>query len=213
MRTRVKICGITRVEDALAATQAGADAVGLVFYAKSRRFVTAERAREICLALPPFVSRVGLFLDADDRLIRETLDSVPLDLLQFHGDECPADCPGYGLPYIKAVGMQGKTDVARYAASYPDAAGFLLDSHATGEAGGTGLAFDWGRMPADLDVPLILAGGLAPENVAEAVRTTGVYGVDVSSGVESAPGIKDHEKIRTFIKEVERVDCERLNGE
>ncbi len=208
MRTRVKICGITRVEDALKAAELGADAIGLVFYPKSPRAVDAETAHRIVQALPPFVTTVGLFLDAEPRDIRAVLATVPLDLLQFHGDECPADCGAYGRPYIKAVAMSGDTDVAAYMRSYPDAAGFLLDSHAPGAAGGTGNRFDWSQIPRDLGRPVILAGGLNPDNVGEAVRRTRIGGVDVSSGVESSPGIKDADKMRAFIEEVRRVDSE-----
>ncbi|RMG60155.1 MAG: phosphoribosylanthranilate isomerase [Gammaproteobacteria bacterium] len=205
MRTRIKICGITRPEDALAAAEAGADAIGLVFWPKSPRHVTLPQAVEICTALPPFVSTVGLFLDAEEARVEETLRQVPLDLLQFHGDECPADCSRYGWPYIKAIGMQGGTDAVRYAETYPDAAGFLLDSHAVGEAGGTGKTFDWSAIP-ELERPLILAGGLNPDNVAEAVRTVRPWAVDVSSGVESEPGIKDAALIERFISEVRKAD-------
>lgn len=208
MRTRIKICGITRVEDAVAAVQAGADAIGLVFYAKSPRAVSAAQAQAILAALAPFVSSVGLFLDARTESVEHILQSVPLDLLQFHGDECPADCSVFNRPYIKAVPMAGATQVAAYIATYPEARGFLLDSHAPGAAGGTGERFDWARVPKDLARPLILAGGLSPENVADALRQTRVYGVDVSSGVEARPGIKDPAKMADFINEVRRVDNE-----
>ncbi len=208
MRTRIKICGITRVEDALRAAELGADAIGLVFYPKSKRALTPAAAAEIVAALPPFVCSVGLFLDAREEAIRETLSAVPLDLLQFHGDECPADCAAYGRPYFKAIPMAGGTDVKAYAAAYPDARGFLLDSHAQGGAGGTGATFDWDGIPRGLGKPLILAGGLSAENVAEAIRRTRVYAVDVSSAVESRPGIKDAGKMAQFIEEVRRVDSE-----
>ena len=205
MRTRVKICGITRPEDARVAAEFGVDAIGLVFYPKSPRYVDAEQAKIIIAALPPFVTTVGLFMDADD--IASVVKSVSLDLLQFHGDECPADCGQYGLPYIKAVAMQDGIDYALYTASYPDAAGFLLDSHSTGQAGGTGKTFDWSQIPKKQDKPLILAGGLTPENVAEAISEVQPYGVDLSSGVESSPGVKDAAKIQNLMKEVRRVDC------
>jgi len=208
MRTRVKICGISRVEDGLAAARAGADAIGLVFYARSPRAVTAEQARAIAQALPPFVARVGLFLDAPAATVRAVLEQVPLDLLQFHGDECPADCGGYGRPYIKAIAMGDATDVASYMASYPDAQGFLLDSHAAGQAGGTGRRFEWSRVPTGLERPVVLAGGLDPTNVGQAVRSARPYALDVSSGVEREPGIKDAERIAAFIEEVRRVDNE-----
>ncbi len=206
MRTRVKICGITRVEDALAAAEAGADAIGLVFYARSPRAVGIEQARAIVAALPPFVSVVGLFVDARPEAVRAVLDALPLDLLQFHGDECGADCGMYGRPYIKAISMRPGLDVAGYAGAYPDATGFLLDTHQEGVPGGTGRHFDWAQVPHDLQRPLILAGGLAPDNVAEAIRRVRPYGVDVSSGVELSKGIKDAEKISAFLSEVQRVD-------
>lgn len=206
MRTRVKICGITRVEDALAAAEAGADAIGLVFYARSPRAVGIEQARAIVAALPPFVSVVGLFVDARPEAVRAVLDALPIDLLQFHGDECGADCGGFGRPYLKAIKMRADVDVAAYARAYPDAAGFLLDAHQEGVAGGTGQRFDWTQVPRDFDRPLILAGGLEPGNVAEAIRRVRPYGVDVSSGVERSKGIKDAAKISAFLKEVQRVD-------
>lgn len=205
MRTRVKICGITRPEDALAATELGADAIGLVFYPKSPRNLDVGRAAEIASALPPFVTTVALFLDARRELIEQVLEYVPIDLLQFHGDECPLDCTIYGRPYIKAIGMQGMVDVQAYADTYPDAQGFLLDSHAVGEAGGTGSRFDWSRIPA-LNKPVILAGGLRPENAAEAVRQARPWALDISSGVESAPGVKDRDLISAFISEVRKAD-------
>ena len=206
-RTRVKVCGITRPVDAVAAAELGVDAIGLVFYPKSPRFVTAEQAAEIVSALPPFVSTVALFMDAQDAAIREVLAQVPVDVLQFHGDECPADCNTYGRPYFKAIGMKGNTDIQSYAATYPHAQGYLLDSHAPGEAGGTGQSFAWNEMP-ELPRAMILAGGLRPENVAEAVRIVRPYAVDVSSGVESSPGIKDSGLMQAFISEVRKADEE-----
>jgi phosphoribosylanthranilate isomerase len=209
MRTRVKICGITRAEDARMAAELGADAIGLIFYARSSRAVTPEQARGILRGLPPFVSVVGLFVDPGPGQVEEALAAVRLDALQFHGDECPAECGIFGVPYLKAVPMATTTNVAAYAASYPDAAGFVLDSHGGGRTGGTGESFDWDAYPRDLDRPLILAGGLSPENVARAVEQTRPYAVDVSSGVESAPGIKDATRLASFIEEVRRVDCSR----
>lgn len=207
MRTRVKICGITRPEDALVAAECGVDAIGLVFYPKSPRYVDAEQAKAIIAALPPFVTAVGLFMDAQADDITSVVKSVPLDCLQFHGDECLADCSQYSLPYIKAVAMQDGIDYALYSASYPDAAGFLLDSHSSGQAGGTGKAFDWSQIPKKQDRPLILAGGLRPENVAEAISQVQPYGIDLSSGVESTPSVKDAAKIQNLMKEVRRIDC------
>jgi len=206
-RTRVKICGITRMEDALAAAQAGADALGFVFYAKSPRAVTPEAAREMALALPPFVSRVGLFVDAAPETVAAVLEVVALDLLQFHGDECPADCASFGRPYLKAVPMAEGLDPLAYMDTYPHAAGFLLDSHGNGKTGGTGQTFDWERIPRDLRHCLVLAGGLNPDNVAEAVRQVRPWAVDVSSGVEARPGIKDPARMQAFVNEVKRVDC------
>ncbi len=206
-RTRVKICGITRMEDALAACEAGADALGFVFYARSPRAVTPEAAREMALALPPFVSRVGLFVDAAPETVAAVLDVVPLDLLQFHGDECPADCASFGRPYLKAVPMAAGLNPVAYMDTYPHAAGFLLDSHGNGKTGGTGQTFDWERIPRDLHHCLVLAGGLNPDNVAEAVRRVRPWAVDVSSGVEARPGIKDPARMQAFVNEVKRVDC------
>jgi len=208
MRTRVKICGITRPQDAIAAAQAGADAIGLVFYPASPRVVEIEQAREIIAALPPFVTTVGLFVDAGEAAIRRVLEALPLDLLQFHGDESPVECRRYGHPYIKALRMREQVDVLGTAREYHDAAGLLLDTYQAGVPGGTGDRFDWRRVPAHLTTPVILAGGLSPENVAEAMITARPYAVDVSGGVEVQPGIKDAYKIRSFIAEVERVGRE-----
>ncbi len=205
MRTRVKICGITRPQDAIAAAQTGADAIGLVFYPASPRAVEIEQAREIVTALPPFVTVVGLFVDADEATIRQVLAALPLDVLQFHGDESPEACRRYARPYIKALRMREEADVLDAAREYHDAAGLLLDTYQAGVPGGTGDSFDWRRVPAHLATPVVLAGGLTPENVAEAVITARPYGVDVSGGVESQKGIKDAWKIRSFIAEVERV--------
>ncbi len=212
MRTRIKICGITRAEDACVAAELGADAIGLVFHAASSRAVSIAQAREIVAATPPFVARVGVFLNADVAFIWETLASVPLDLMQFHGEEPPEACGSYGRPYIKAVAMGADMDVAEYIARYPQAAGFLLDSHLPGQAGGSGATIDWARVPARLGRPLILAGGLRVDNVARAVQTTRPYGVDVSSGVETGRGIKDATKIAAFINEVRRVDFSQDQG-
>lgn len=208
MRTRIKICGITRLDDALKAAELGADALGFVFYPKSSRYIEPAAAREIAKALPPFVSTVGLFLDASPETIRDTLVTVHLDVLQFHGDECPADCGTYGRPYLKAIPMAGAVDVQAYMKSYPDASGFLLDSHAQGAAGGTGETFDWRVIPQRLPRPVILAGGLHAGNVMQALHQNRVWGVDVSSGVEVSPGIKDTVKMAAFIDEVKSVDSE-----
>lgn len=206
MRTRVKICGITRPEDGVAAARLGADAIGLVFYPQSPRAVSIEQAQAIVCALPPFVTVVGLFVDARPEQVRAVLEAVPIDLLQFHGDECGADCVGFGRPYIKAIAMRSGLDVNGYASAYPEAVGFLLDAHQDGVPGGTGQRFDWARVPSDFKRPVILAGGLNPNNVAEAIRGVRPYAVDVSSGVEVSKGIKDAAKIAAFLQEVQRVD-------
>ena len=205
MRTRVKICGITRPEDAIEAARLGADAIGLVFYPASPRAVTAQQARAIAEALPPFITVVGLFVDAQPVEIAAILDAVRLDTLQFHGNESAAECARYGRPYIKALRMRPGVDVAACAHDHPGSAALLLDAHVEGVPGGTGLAFDWSLIPAGLNKPLILAGGLTPENVADAVRKVWPYAVDVSGGVESAKGIKDHRKMAKFINEVNHV--------
>lgn len=205
MRTRVKICGITRPEDALVAADLGVDAIGLVFYPKSPRYVEASLAAEILSAIPPFMTTVALFLDARQDFIQQVLNTVPVDLLQFHGDECPADCGNFGRPYIKAIGMKGGVNAQAYADAYPDAQGYLLDSHAVGEAGGTGERFDWASVP-KLNKPLILAGGLRPDNAAEAVRLARPYALDISSGVELSPGVKDKDMMKEFISEVKKAD-------
>ncbi len=197
---RVKICGITRVEDALAAAKAGADAIGLVFYAKSPRAVDIEQARAILAALPPFVTTVGLFVDAERSELERILASVPLDLLQFHGDESVQQCEAFGRPYIKALRVKAGDDIAAQVARYPSAQGILLDAYVEGVPGGTGEAFDWSLIPQTLSKPLILAGGLRPDNVAEAVSRVRPYAVDVSGGVEASKGVKDVEKVGAFIR-------------
>ena len=199
---RSKICGITRVEDALAAVEAGADAIGLVFYAKSPRAVTVQQARSIINALPPFVTTVGLFVDASRCELGEMLDAVPLDLLQFHGDESPENCEGYHRPYIKALRVKPGDDIAAQVALYKNASGVLLDTYVPGIPGGTGEAFDWALVPEGLSKPIILAGGLTAENVAQAIARVRPYAVDVSGGVEAAKGIKDAQKIRAFMQAV-----------
>jgi len=214
-RVRVKICGITSVKDAMYACDAGVDAIGLVFYPKSPRHVGIDQATEICNALPPFVSAVGLFLDASTDFVNSVVASAPLDLLQFHGSETPGFCRSFARPYIKAVGMkemQGDDSLAKfasYAGQFTDSKGFLVDSHGAGKAGGTGETFDWSHAPVKYDKPIILAGGLNPANVAAAIEQTAVYGVDLSSGVEKAPGIKDKQKIMQLMEEVKRVQCNK----
>jgi phosphoribosylanthranilate isomerase len=197
---RVKICGITRVEDALAAAAAGADAIGLVFYAKSPRAVGIEQARTIIAALPPFVTTVGLFVDIECDELQRILASVPLDLLQFHGDESPEQCESINRPYIKALRVKAGDDIAAQVNRYPGAKGILLDTYVEGVPGGTGEAFDWSLVPEGLSKPVILAGGLHADNVASAVARVRPYAVDVSGGVEANKGIKDAEKIAAFIR-------------
>ncbi|MGR9100772.1 MAG: phosphoribosylanthranilate isomerase [Gammaproteobacteria bacterium] len=202
MRTRVKICGITRVEDGVFAAQSGVDAIGLVFYTPSPRNVGLNRAVEIVKALPPFVTVVALFVDETERRIRQVLDTVHVGLIQFHGEE-PADyCRSFGKPYIKAVGMRDDIDIYDLASEYHDAAGLLLDAYHPMVKGGTGSRFDWDRIPTQCTLPIILAGGLNVENAREAVRRVKPYALDVSSGVEAGKGIKDAEKITVFMKEV-----------
>ncbi len=205
MRTRCKICGLTRVDDALAAVEAGADAIGLVFHPESPRAVTPETAADIVAALPPFVTVVGLFVDPTPERMEEILARVALDRLQFHGDESAAFCRRWQRPWIKALRMAPGLDPRAAMAVWPDAAGFLLDAYHPERAGGTGERFDWARVPSDPPRPIILAGGLEPSNVGEAVARVRPWAVDVSSGVEAAPGEKDPARMTAFINEVERV--------
>lgn len=197
---RTKICGITRPEDGQAAAELGADAIGLVFYEKSKRCVNIETAQAIVQALPPFVSVVALFVNETEARIREILAQVPIDILQFHGDESAEFCRRFERPYLKAVRVQNTQDILAAAAAYPDARAVLFDAHIEGEYGGTGTRFDWQLLPESLQGNWILSGGLNPDNVAEAVRITGTKIVDISSGVESAPGIKCKEKMAAFIR-------------
>lgn len=206
--TRIKICGITRVEDALAAASSGADAIGLVFYQRSPRHVSIAQARQLAEALPPFVSIVGLFVDADAAFVREVLESVRLDLLQFHGDEAPEYCAQFPRPYLKAIRVKAGIDLLQCASDFRSAKGLLLDAHVEGVPGGTGTAFDWTLIPGNLPLPVILSGGLDAENVAAAIRQVRPYAVDVSSGVESGKGIKDGAKIAAFIKEVKQIELQ-----
>lgn len=205
MTVRIKICGITRVEDALAAAEAGADAIGLVFYPPSPRAVHAGQAAAIVRALPPFVTSVGLFVDATPDEVSAVLEQVPLDLLQFHGNESEAYCQQFGRPYLKALRVRPGDDLLQLAAAWPSAAGILLDSYKVGVPGGTGERFDWSLIPAQRDWPLVLAGGLDAANVATAIAGCRPWAVDVSGGVEAAKGIKDATKIQAFVHEVKRV--------
>jgi len=197
---RVKICGLTRPQDVTAAIAAGADALGFVFVPASARCLQLETARSLCRLVPAFVSRVGLFLDQEEEQVRRVLEQVPLNLLQFHGSEGAAYCGQFGLPYIKAVRMDSTNPVPEAEAAYADAAGILLDSHEPGGLGGTGRQLDWQGLSLGA-MPLILAGGLNPSNVAAAVKAVRPWAVDVSSGVESSPGVKDPLAMRQFINE------------
>ena len=202
MRTRIKICGFTQVDTALNAAHAGADAIGLVFYPPSPRHVELAQARKIAQALPAFVSSVALFVDADVAMVEAVIETVRPTLLQFHGDESPAYCQQFQLPYIKAVRVRPGLDLVQYASRFNDAQGILLDAYVAGEAGGTGHRFDWDLIPANLPLPLILSGGLDAQNVAAAIQKTQPWAVDVSSGVEISKGIKDVTKVAQFIQEV-----------
>lgn len=206
-RTRIKICGITRVEDALAAAAFGADAIGLVFTPRSPRRVTIEAARAIVDALPPFIASVALFMDDEASFIRSVLDAIRPDLVQFHGAEDAVTCGSYGCHYLKAVPMAGRGTgaIIEAAGAHPRAAGLVLDGHGLGEAGGSGRAFDWSQARAEGLPPLVVAGGLTADNVADAVRIAAPWAVDVSSGIEAAPGVKDHGRMERFIEEVRRV--------
>lgn len=204
LRTRVKICGVTRVEDALQAVAAGADAIGLVFYEPSPRNVSISMAREICAELPPFVTVVGLFVDKPISEVHEILNQVPIGLLQFHGDESESYCAKFNHPYIKAVRVQSGQDVLDAEHAFPSAQGLLVDTYKQGVAGGTGETFDWSVLPKELSKPLILAGGLNAGNVRKAIDMVSPFAVDVSGGVELSKGIKDPEKVLAFIKEVSR---------
>ena len=205
MRTRVKVCGITRPADARAAAEAGADAIGLVFYPPSPRYLSTERAVEIRDALPPFVQSVALFVNPDAPQVAQVIGRVKPSLLQFHGEETPQFCGQFGLPYVKACRMKPGVAALEYLRAFSGAAAWLLDSHVA-EYGGVGESFDWSLVPAQRERPVILSGGLSRDNVAEAIRRVRPWGVDVSSGVESAKGLKDAGKIAAFIAEVRNAD-------
>lgn len=223
MATRIKICGISRPEDAAFAAQLGVDAIGLVFYPPSPRNITIDKAREVVEALPPFVTVVGLFVDPDADQVRRVMEAVPIDVLQFHGKETPEQCQdmvGASRSYIKAIRMREDVDLAQQAQTYAGASGLLLDAYQSGVPGGTGEAFEWSRVPSNLQKPIVLAGGLNPDNVAEAIRQVRPYAVDVSGGVESdigltgkslKKGIKDQGKMAAFVAAVRAAD-EALAG-
>lgn len=212
-RTRIKFCGLTRPGDVRLACELGVDAVGLVFAERSRRRISIEQAALLRHAVPPMVSVVALFMDAPVARVAKVIEAAKPDLLQFHGKEPDAWCRQFGLPYLKAVPMGDRSetgdapaDEARLFGPYPGAAGFLLDSHAAGEAGGSGRSFDWSRIPSGLSRPMLLAGGLSPETVGAAIAQAAPWGVDVSSGIEASPGLKDGERMRAFVRAVREAD-------
>ncbi len=196
---KIKICGFTNAQNAQDAAMLGIDAIGLVFYQQSPRHIDINQALDIVQALPPFINRVGLFVNADADFIDEVLCEVPLDTLQFHGDETPAQCAQYAMPFIKALRVTAKTDISSMADAYHQASGLLLDAFNQDIYGGTGEHFDWSLAKVEIDLPIILAGGLAPDTVSAAIRQVSPYAVDVSSGVESAKGVKDIDKIKQFL--------------
>ncbi|MEO8777526.1 MAG: phosphoribosylanthranilate isomerase [Rhodanobacter sp.] len=204
--TRIKCCGMTRVEDALLAAQLGVDAIGMVFTARSRRQVSIAQARAIRHALPPFVTTVALFLDDAPDLIEEVIAAVNPDLLQFHGAESETECARFDRPYLKAIAMGEGESALLQLRKFPGASALLLDGHGLGEAGGSGRHFDWTRMPRGLTQPLVLAGGLRAGNVGDAIRLARPWAVDVASGVESAPGIKDATMLADFVAAVRAAD-------
>lgn len=205
-RTRIKFCGMTRAEDIACAAELGVDAIGLIFAVRSPRRVGLATARALRAGLPPMLAVVALLMDNEPSEVRQILQILRPELLQFHGSEDPGECAAYGLPWLKAVPMARPETARDYATRYAAASGLVLDSHAVGAAGGSGQRFAWDAIP-ELPRPMLLAGGLTPENVFEAVRTVRPWAVDVSSGIEAAPGIKDPEKMRRFVSEVLRADA------
>lgn len=210
-RTRIKFCGMTRLEDVQAAAALGVDAVGLIFAERSPRRLDLAQARALRAALPPFVAPVALVMDPDPSQVQAIVQTLRPALLQFHGSESPQDCARWGVPYLKAVPMAIPEGAAIYAARYPDAAGYVFDSHGAGQAGGSGRVFDWSALPRRLPRALVLAGGLTPDNVYDAVRRVRPWAVDVSSGIETAPGVKDPDRMRRFVAEVQRADRDGQN--
>lgn len=199
---RIKICGITTLNDALATASLGADALGFVFYSPSPRAIKIEVAKEICKKLPPFITKVGLFVNADAKEVFEIINTLPLDLLQFHGEETPEYCEQFNKPWIKALRVNTTTNIKQQVEHYHNAQGILLDAYVEGIQGGTGHQFDWSLIPFDLHKPIILAGGLTCYNIEQAINQVRPYAVDTSGGVEIAKGIKDHNKIKLFIDKV-----------
>ncbi len=206
--TRIKICGITRLEDALDAVHSGADALGLVFYDKSPRHINLQQAAQLADAIPPFVTLVGLFVNASVSAVREVMQAVPLDVLQFHGEEEPEFCDQFGRPFLKAIRVRKGVDLVQYAERYAGAQGLLLDAYVEGAQGGTGVSFDWSLIPAELPLPVVLSGGLNANNVTQAILQVRPYAVDISSGVEERKGIKNAAKIAAFINEVNKIDIQ-----
>lgn len=204
--TRIKICGITRNEDATAAAAAGADAIGFVFYRNSPRYVDPHRAKAIAAGIPPFVSTVGLFVDADAAEVEASLRAFRVDYLQFHGDENPDYCSQFGVPFVKAIRVRPGVDLLQYAVDFSAARALLLDAFVDGVPGGTGQGFDWNLILRNLPLPIVLSGGLSPDNITDAVRRVRPWAVDVSSGVEAAKGIKDADKIKRFTRGVRNAD-------
>lgn len=200
--TRIKICGMTNVADALLAVELGVDAIGLIFWAPSTRYISIQKAQEIVSALPPFVTTVGVVVDAEPKQLKNILANVPLDLIQFHGKETPEECDSYHKPYIKTVHMKNDVNLIEYATRYHNAKGLLLDTYQENLPGGTGEKFDWHKIPKNLSLPIILAGGLTTENVTVAIEQVAPYGVDVLTSVEASKGIKDPKKMAAFIRAV-----------
>jgi len=209
VRTRIKICGIQSIQDALLVSQCGVDSIGLVFHQQSPRFLDLEIAAQIRQQIPAFVPVTALLMDESNDWIRQVIDKVKPDCLQFHGNESAGSCESWSLPYIKAIPMGSVEDPNAFAKEFTSAQGFLLDSNVAGRQGGSGDTFDWSKIPSTFQYPLILAGGLTPQNVAQAVSQVNPWAVDVSSGVEKLKAVKDAGLIRQFCKEVFRVDCKQ----
>lgn len=203
-RTRVKMCGIRTVSEAMSAIASGADALGFVFYDKSPRHVELKVAREICLTIPPFVSTVGLFVNASTETVFSILQSVPLQSLQFHGDESDDYCTRFDKPYYKAIRVQEDSDILAMSENYPHANALLLDAYHADKYGGTGKTFNWDKIPSSMVKPFVLAGGLTSQNIAQAIQQIAPYAVDVSGGVESKPGVKDPAKMVEFMSKINR---------
>ncbi|ATI03279.1 MULTISPECIES: phosphoribosylanthranilate isomerase [Cycloclasticus] len=205
-RTRVKICGITRPDDAYAAIENGADALGFVFYDKSPRSIEIQKAEILFSNISPFINKVVLFVNPDYDYVNHVLSKLPVDLLQFHGDEDEVFCSSFNKPYLKAIRMRNSINLDEVADTYHSASGLLLDAFDSSQYGGTGQTFDWDLIPKKCKLPIVLAGGLNPSNVSKAIQNTNVFAVDVSSGVEKSKGVKDHQLIKQFMQEVKRAN-------